>query len=164
MKDLDRLYFVSQDVAAALDSDEPEAAERVLALVPKIESAVEQVARWIELEGDGVELLKAREAAIRDERKAREERIERARTHLLNAMQRAEIMRIVDSRTGTSIALKKNPPQVVVDDPEKIPKAFWREIPAPPPAIDKRELAKALKEYEVPGAHSEQTWKVEIRG
>ena len=164
MKDLARLYYVSQDFSAALESDEPEALETVMALVPKMEHAIEQVARWIELEGDGVDLLKSREVAIREERKAREERIEKARAHLLEAMERAEIMSITDSRTGAKIARKKSPPHVVVDDEDLIPAAFWRQPEPPPPTLDKRELAKALKEYSVPGCHTEQTWRVEIKG
>jgi hypothetical protein len=64
-------------------------------------------------------------------------------------------------RTGISkiespyfkIALRNNPPSVVVDDPDAIPWEYQRQKPAPPPEVDKVAVKEALKSgITVPGA------------
>ena len=62
------------------------------------------------------------------------------------------------------IALRNNPPSVVVDDPTLIPERYMRQAPPPPPMPDKREIAAALKFGEkVPGAHLEVKQTVVIK-
>lgn len=162
--ELPSLYELSTEVALALESDDDGALEALDALLPKLEHKAANVARWIELQADTVELLRSREARIREERQARERRVERVKEYLLDCMTRAEVMRITDTRTGTEIRMAKNPPRVVVDDEDAIPAVFWKQPEPPPPCIDKKELAKALKENTVPGARLEQGWRVEIKG
>ncbi len=161
---LPSLYEISTELAECLDSDDPEALARLDDLVPMLEHKAEHMARWIEYQTDSAALLKAREEKIREERKTREARVERAKTYLLEAMQRAEVLRITDSRTGTEIKLAKNPPKVVVDNEFDVPDAFWVQPDPPPKRLDLVSLKKAMKEWAVPGCHVEQGWRVEIKG
>lgn len=58
------------------------------------------------------------------------------------------------------LAVRKNPPQVVVDRQEELPPAFL--VPRDP-VPDKRAIAAALKAgVQVPGAHAEQGMRIEI--
>lgn len=165
MDKLPDLYGVTSEIRTALDSDDPEALDRLEELVPALEERAPAVVRWINLVGDTIDLLKAREERIRDARKQLETSLEEKQRYIVDAMLRADATRIIDNRTGTEIALKKNPPKVVVDDETVIPEAFWRQPEPPPPALDKKALAAALKEYgSVPGCHAEQGWTLKIRG
>lgn len=63
-----------------------------------------------------------------------------------------------------TLQLKKNPPSVVVDSLGAIPQKFWRQPEAPPPQLDKKAIAAAIKAgEEVPGAHVESFDRLEIR-
>lgn len=66
-----------------------------------------------------------------------------------------------------TLAVRNNPPSVVIDNEEDIPAEYWRQpLPPPPPprAIDKKLIAEALKNgLEVPGAHSEQKQRLDIK-
>jgi hypothetical protein len=80
------------------------------------------------------------------------------------------------------LALKKNPPKVVIDDESRIPEAFKAKPEPPPPPVatpDKKKIADALKAHAalikalpdgepapttpVPGAHLEQAERLEIK-
>jgi hypothetical protein len=85
--------------------------------------------------------------------------------YLLFNMQAAGITRI-DSPYFT-LAVKKNPPTVVIDSENMIPAHFMRTPePAPPPkpTPDKKAIADAIKAgQEVPGAHAETRERLEIK-
>lgn len=116
--------------------------------------------------------------------KARADRIrkraESVREYLKVNMQGAGITKI--EAIEFALALKKNPPAVIIEDESKIPLVF-RPFPPPPPApvrtIDKKAIADALKAHAklveaateespappspVPGAHLEQAMRLDIR-
>jgi hypothetical protein len=158
------LYSISRDLAALLESDEEDTAEQLDSLLPTLESKASAVAHWCQYQHDLAATLKAREEAIREQRKAIEARSERSKQYLRDCMERAEIWKITDTRTGTEISLKKNPPKVVIDNAEELPNEFWRVPDPPPPAPDLKAIGAALKTGEVPGAHLEQGLRVEIKG
>lgn len=66
-----------------------------------------------------------------------------------------------------TLATRKNPPSVVIDDVTAIPDKFMRQPdpkPLPPKAPDKAAIAAAIKAGEiVPGCHVEQNERLEIR-
>ena len=62
-----------------------------------------------------------------------------------------------------SMALRKNPPAVVIDREQDLPPQYLLQQQAPPPAPDKKAIAAALKSgTPVPGAHAEQRVRLEI--
>ena len=63
-----------------------------------------------------------------------------------------------------SLALKKNPPAVVIDSEAALPVAFLYFPEPPAPVPDKKAIAAAIKAGEiVPGAHCEQAVRLDIR-
>lgn len=87
---------------------------------------------------------------------------ERGRKLLLDLMQRAQRDRVTTALF--TLAVRKNPPAVIVDSVSQLPAAFLQ-LPEPPaPVPDKKAIAASLKAgQEVPGAHLEQGVRVEIR-
>lgn len=85
--------------------------------------------------------------------------------YLLFNMQAAGITK-VESPYFT-LAVKKNPPTVVIDSENMLPARFMRTpepLPPPKPAPDKKAIADAIRAgEEVPGAHSEQRERLEIK-
>lgn len=160
---LPSLYALSSDVAALLESEEEDALTRLDELLPALEHKAANVARWIQYQEDLSTAIRLREAKVVEARKAIEARAERAREYLKNCMERVNAWAITDSQTGTKISLQKNPPKVVVDDEPSVPVEFWRFPDPPPPALDRRALAAALKEGSVPGVHAEQTFRLVIK-
>lgn len=107
------------------------------------------------------EVMKAEEKRMSDRRKAQEAKIERIKHWLLTNMQACEITKI--ECPAFTIALRNNPPKVIVDDENAIPAGYFV-IPDPlPPQLDKKALATALKAGDIPGAHLEQGVRLEIK-
>lgn len=108
------------------------------------------------------EAIKEAEQKMAARRKALESRAASIKRYLLANMQKCGISKI--ESPYFSIAIRKNPASVVIDDPNVIPAEFMRQPEPPPPAPDKKALAEALKKgLEVPGVHLEQSERVEIR-
>lgn len=79
-----------------------------------------------------------------------------------------ELMRTSGRERATtalfSIAVKKNPPVVIVDSPTQLPADYLTYHEAPAPTPNKKAIAAALKAgMAVPGVHSEQGVRLEIQ-
>jgi len=62
------------------------------------------------------------------------------------------------------MSVKRNPAKVVIDFGDSIPMAYMRQPAIPPPAPDKTAIKEAIQAgREVPGAHLEQTDRLEIK-
>lgn len=106
--------------------------------------------------------IKEAEAAMASRRKALEARAEHVREYLLRNMQACEISKI--ESPYFVISVRKNPPKVVIDDPEAVPVEYWRQPPIPAPELDKKKLAEEMKAgVVVEGAHMEQGESLSIR-
>jgi hypothetical protein len=92
-----------------------------------------------------------------------EKRAESVRNYLLFQCQAAGITKI--EAPWFTIAVRKNPPAVVIDDPAQIPQEFMRPPPPPPPPTpDKALIGRVLKTGDiVPGAHLIQNERLEIK-
>lgn len=98
--------------------------------------------------------LEARHAAL-------ERAAERGRKMILELMQIAQRDRVTTALF--SLAIKKNPPMVVVDSEADLPPQYFTHPEPPPPTPNKKAIAAALKAGEqVPGAHSEQGVRLDI--
>ncbi|RJG01589.1 siphovirus Gp157 family protein [Noviherbaspirillum sedimenti] len=87
---------------------------------------------------------------------------ERGRKLILDLMQSAQREHVTTALF--SLAIRKNPPAVVIDCAAALPPAFLQYPEPPPPVPDKKAIAAALKAgIEVPGAHAEQAVRLDIR-
>ncbi|TFW05002.1 siphovirus Gp157 family protein [Oxalobacteraceae bacterium OM1] len=140
-----------QVIADTLDSmSEPLDArlENLAKMVRNIETA----ARGVE---ETIKNLEARHAALGNA-------AERGRKLVLDLMRASGRERATTALF--SIAVKKNPLTVVVDDAASVPPAFLTQHEPPPPTPDKRAIAAALKAgMPVAGVHAEQGVRLEIR-
>ena len=86
---------------------------------------------------------------------------ERGRKLIQELMQTASRDRVTTALF--SMALRKNPPAVVIDREQDLPPQYLLQPQAPPPMPDKKAIAAALKSgTPVPGAHAEQRLRLEI--
>jgi hypothetical protein len=97
---------------------------------------------------------------------ARAERLERradgVRNYLLFHCQAAGITKI--EAPWFTLAVRKNPPAVVIDNERELPAEFMVQPPAPPPRPDKTAIKAAIKAgADVPGAHLSESDRLEIR-
>jgi hypothetical protein len=103
---------------------------------------------------DAITRMKARQILARNRR-------ERIKQYLLVNMQATGIAKI--EGPYHKIAIRKNPPKVIVDFEDSIPAEYMRQPVMPPPVPDKAAIGAALKAgADVPGCHLEQTERVEI--
>jgi hypothetical protein len=86
---------------------------------------------------------------------------ERGRQLILSLMRAADRERVATALF--SLAIKKNPPQIVIDCEADLPPEYLIRHAPPPPTPDKKAIAAALKAgMPVSGAHSEQGVRLEI--
>lgn len=106
--------------------------------------------------GEAIEKMNAREEVLAN-------RVEHIKNYLLMHMVRADIQKI--THPLFTIAVRKNPVKVVVDDPSAVPEEFYGPQKPPPPREISRTLIKAAIEAgkEVPGAHITQDARLEIK-
>lgn len=108
------------------------------------------------------EAIKQAESDMRSRRQAIENRAKRIRSYLQTQMERTGITKI--ESPYFKLAIRDNPPCVVIDSEGSLPERFMRVPEAPPPAPDKKAIAEALKHGEdVPGAHLERGRRLEIK-
>lgn len=81
-----------------------------------------------------------------------ERRVERLRAAIERAMVMTEQDKPLRLPTAT-LSITKRKPQPVIDNEADIPARFFTQPPAPPPKLDKKALAEALANENVPGAH-----------
>jgi Siphovirus Gp157 len=91
-----------------------------------------------------------------------EKRAESVRAYLTFQMQAAGISKI--ECPFFTLALRKNPPAVVIDDEAQIPSNYYVPPPPPVPKLDKVALKRAIQAgTDVPGVHLLQSERLEIR-
>lgn len=139
---------VIQDTLESESGPLDEHLENLAKMVRNLEAADSGVVRTMED-------LAARHAAL-------QRAAERGRKLILELMQRAQRERV--STALFSLAVKKNPPSVVIDAEAELPQAFLHYPEPPPPVPDKKAIAAAFKAgQEVQGAHCEQAVRLDIR-
>lgn len=113
------------------------------------------------LRATATEIL-ARAAAMEERAKRLLQRADSLQSYLQFQMEATGITKI--ESPYFTLAIKKNPPTVVIDHEASIPAEFWQHKPAPPPTIDRRAIAAAIKAgQDVPGAHTESYERLELK-
>lgn len=105
-----------------------------------------------------IDMFKAEEKRIAEQRRCLEKRVEKLENALDKAM---KLTGEKEFNAGTfKFKLRKNPPSVVIDNEADIPFEFWR---PKDPEVDKTALKNFLKDNEVSYAHLEQHEKLSIK-
>lgn len=155
-------YLVAADRMADLDLPDEVIADTLEGLAGALEVKATNVAMFIKNLETSAEAIKQAEANMAARRKAIENRAGRIRQYLQYQMERTGVTKI--ECPYFKVAVRDNPPSVVIDQEGSLPERFMRVPEPPPPAPDKKAIAQALKAGEdVPGAHLERSRRVEIK-
>ena len=136
------------DTLNALEGDIKEKAVQVAAFSKNLEATAEAVR-------EAAKAMLARADRI-------QKRAESVQAYMLFQLQAAGITKI--EAPWFTVAVRKNPPSVVIDDEAQIPPEFIYQPEPPAPRPDKQAIARALKAgTDVPGAHLLQNERLEIK-
>lgn len=139
------------DTLESIDGDLTMKSQNVAFVIRNIEAAAEQI-------NVASEAMKARAEAL-------QKRAERVREYLLQNMLMAGVQKI--ECPYFRLAVRENPPKVIVDNEQQIPAAYLTDpAPPPPPAPkpDKKLIAQAMKDgHDVPGCRLERGKRLEIK-
>ena len=162
------LYVLSSEYRAAAeqlaDLDLPEEVVRdtLESISGDLEAKSVNVASFVRNLEASAEQIKEAEAAMEARRKAIEKRAANVRQYLLDNMIAAGISKI--ECPHFRLAVRENPPAVVINEPGLIPAAYMTDPPPPPSAPDKKLIAQAIKDgFDVPGAHLARGKRLDIR-
>lgn len=168
MSNLPSLYVLTAEYEAALaelaelDLPEDVVADTLEGLAGTLELKAQNVAAFVRNLEATAEAIKTAEGGMAKRRKAIENRSSGIRKYLLDNMLRAGITKI--ECPYFTLSIQKNPPSVVIDNPEELPQHFMKIPEPPPPTPDKTAIASAIKGGEsVPGAHIEQGQRLVIK-
>lgn len=148
LADLDLPEEVVHDTLESISGDLEAKAVSVAQFVRNLEASAEQI--------------KAAEKAMAERRKAMERRADNVRQYLLDNMLMAGIQKI--ECPYFKLAVRDNPPAVVINEPGLVPIEYMTDPPPPPPAPDKALIKKAIQDgFDVPGAHLTRGKRLEIK-
>jgi len=154
-------YRQLAELLAERNDDEQVIADTLDSISGPLDERLENLAKMvrnIEAADNGVlqtmENLQARHVAL-------QRAAQRGRQLILDLMRTAGRDRATTALFA--LAVKKNPPCVVVDCEEALPSQYFIHHEPPPPTPDKKAIAAALKAgTPVPGAHVEQGMRLDI--
>lgn len=106
--------------------------------------------------------IKEAEAAMAERRKRLLSRVETMKSWVLREMEATGISKI--DCPLFSVAVRKNPAAVVIEDERQVPADYWIDPPPPAKVISKSLIAQALKDgFDVPGAKLVQGKRLDIK-
>lgn len=165
---LPSLYVLADEYRAAVehlaDLDLPAevVADTLEGLAGELEAKATNVAMFAKNLEAMAEQIKTAEADMARRRKSIENRAAHIRQYLKDNMIRAGISKI--ECQFFKLAIRDNPPFVVIDAESQLPAEFIRTPEPPPPAPDKAAIKAAiLAGQEVPGAHLDRGQRIEIK-
>lgn len=166
------LYSLTEqlrELQALADSDADIPDEVLRDTLEGLEGAVEvkasNVARFVRNQESLADAIEGAAKQMRERAARVRRRTDSMRLYLLANMTGAGITRIENAELV--LAIRKNPPSVVIDDESAVPDGFKALPPPPPPPVphvDKKRVADAIKAgASVPGCHLEQGQRLEIK-
>jgi hypothetical protein len=155
-------YIAAAQTLADLEMDPQTVADTLEGLSGDLEVKATNVAMFVRNLEASAEQIKAAESAMATRRKAIESRAESVRGYLKMQMERTGITKI--ECAYFKLAIRENPPAVVIDAESQIPAEFLKTPEPPPPSLDRKAIAAAIKAgREVTGAHMERATRLEIK-
>lgn len=144
-------YRADAEKLADMDLDEQTLADTLEGLGGELEVKAQNVVMFARNLEATAAAIKEAEAQMAARRKAIENRAAGMRAYVMTSMQVANVQKI--ECPFFKLALQNNPPAVDVFEAATVPSEFWVQAPPPPPALDKKAIAAAIKAgREVPGA------------
>lgn len=151
-----------QNKLQAMDFDEQTIQDTLEGESTELQAKIEDYGFVIRNMESFAEAMKAEEKRMADRRKAHENKVERIKEWLLTNMQACKIAKI--ECPAFTIALRNNPPKVIIDNEGSIPSELFTYPEAPQPSPNKNAIADAIKAgQEIEGAHLEQGVRLEIK-
>lgn len=155
-------YRSAADQLADLDLPEEVVRDTLESISGDLEAKSVNVASFVRNLEASAEQIKEAEAAMAARRKAIEKRAANVRQYLLDNMLAAGISKI--ECPYFKLAVRDNPPAVVINEPSLIPDVYLTDPPPPPRAPDKALIKKAIQDgFDVPGAHLARGKRLEIK-
>ena len=149
-----RLLDAAHDAQTIADTLEAEAGD--------LEAKSINVAMFVRNLEASAEQIKQAEKAMAERRKALESKAEYIRQYLFDNMKRCGISKI--ESPYFNLVIKKNPPKLIVDNADLIPKQYFIQPETPPPHLDNATIKSKLLAGEViEGAHIEQGERLDIK-
>jgi len=163
---LPALYEIANEYREALeklaDMDLPQEviADTLEAVTGNLEVKATNVAMFARNLESLAESIKEAEAQMAHRRKVIENRADSIRSYIKTCMESAGVSKI--DCPYFSLAIRKNPPAVIIEG--NVPKEYMRFPEPPPPTPDKTAIAKALKEGKtIEGAYLSQGTRLDIK-
>lgn len=155
-------YRQTAEKLADLDLPPEVVADTLEGISGDLQTKAQNVAMFILSMESTAEAIKKAEANMAARRKAIENRAEHVRQYLLSNMTSCGISKI--ECPWFKLAVRQNPPSVVIDDAGAIPQNLYV-YPEPPPAYPDKKAIKAKIDAgeEVPGAHLARGVRLEIK-
>ncbi len=155
-------YLLTANKLADLDVPDEVIADTLEGMAGALEIKATNVAMFVRNLEASADAIKQAEADMAARRKAIVNRAKRIRSYLQHQMERTGISKV--ECPYFKIAVRDNPPAVVIDSENSLPERFMR-VPDPPlPAPDKKAIMAAIKSGEdVPGCHLESSKRLEIK-
>lgn len=155
-------YQQAATTLATLDIDEQTLADTLEGMAGNLEVKAQNVAMVARNLEALAMAIKQAEKGMADRRKAIEARADKVRQYIQDCMERAGISKI--ECPYFALAIRENPPTVIIDDASQLPNEYLRVPPLPEPEPDKKAILAAIKDGKaVPGAHVERRKKLEIK-
>lgn len=156
------LYDLTADFNALMECEGDEDINNALIDIVsgEIEKKAENICKFFKITENTIEMFKAEEQRIASARKAMENKVERVRERMKDALLAANIDKVTAGTFKISVALTGG--SVVIDDMEKIP-ASYKTI-TQTVSVDKNELKQAIKSGLVTeGCHLEAGTSLRIK-
>lgn len=156
------LYNLTDDFNKLMDAEGDDITDALIEMVAgEIEVKAESYCKLLAVLDTTIDQFKAEEMRISSARKAMENKVERVREYMKEALLNANIDKL---KCGTfSVSVGLSPGSVSIDQSEIIPARFLTVIPEQY-VPDKAAIKAAIKEgQEVPGAHIEAGYTLRIR-
>jgi hypothetical protein len=155
------VYRADAAKLADLDLDEQTLADTLEGLGGELEVKAQNVVMFARNLESTAAAIKEAEAQMAARRKAIENRAAGLRKYVQTSMQIAGVQKI--ECPYFKLAIQNNPPSVDIYEAALIPAEFMVQAPPPPPALDKKAVAAAIKAgREVPGVRLTQGQRLAI--
>lgn len=155
-------YVEALRAMAEMELDEQAVADTLEGLSGELQVKATNVAMFVRNLEATAEAIKVAEQQMAARRKAIENRAQRIRDYLQSQMEKTGISKI--ECPYFKLAIRDNPPSVVVDSLDAIPDEYMRQPETPPPAPDKKMIGDAIKDgVAIPGVHLEKSKRLEIK-
>lgn len=160
--ELTAAYRDLQERLDAPDADDAQLAVWLEACEGALQEKATNIAMLVRNLESTAEAISAAEKRMAERRKALEGRADRIRAWVLGQMVTSGIRKI--ECPLFTLAVRANPPSVVIHDENDVPIQYWRQPEPPPPKPDRKLILADIKQgCVIEGCSVEQTQRLDIR-